>query len=84
MHGAFYRAGNLAVIQFLADQGARLDVVNAKGWTPLIAADGVEYTPDVLKRYPDAAALLRKLLAERGLPVPESSQPRIAGGGSAE
>ena len=59
------------MIQFLADQGARLDVVNAKGWTPLVAAEGVEYTPAVLKRYPEAAALLRDLMLDRGLPVPE-------------
>ena len=43
---------------------------NKKGWTPLIAADGVEYTPNVLKRYPETAAFLRQKLAERGLPVP--------------
>jgi hypothetical protein len=49
--------------------------VNKKGWTPLTAADGVEYTPNVLKRYPEAAALLRKLMREQGLPVPASSQP---------
>jgi hypothetical protein len=30
----------------------------------------VEYTPNVLKRYPETAAFLRKALAERGLPVP--------------
>jgi ankyrin repeat protein len=75
MHGAVYRGGNLAVIQLLADRGAKLDVVNAKGWAPVTVADGVEYTPDVLKRYPEAAALLRRLLAERGLPVPASTQP---------
>ena len=70
------RGGNIGVIQLLAERGAPLDVVNAKGWTPVIVADGVEYTPDVLKRYPEAAALLRKLLAERGLPVPPSAQER--------
>jgi ankyrin repeat protein len=75
LHGAVYRGGAIAVIQFLADQGAKLDVVNAKGWAPVTVADGVEYTPAVLKRYPEAAALLRKLLAERGLPVPRSTQP---------
>jgi ankyrin repeat protein len=75
LHGAIYRGGNVAAIQYLADLGARLDVVNAKGWSPVFVADGVEYTPDVLKRYPEAAALLRELLAARGLPVPPSSQP---------
>jgi hypothetical protein len=29
----------------------------------------------VLKRYPEAAAVLRRLLADRGLPVPASTQP---------
>jgi ankyrin repeat protein len=75
MHGAVYRGGNISVIQLLYDRGAKLDVVNSKGWTPLFVADGVEYTPDVLKRYPEAAALLRSMLAERGLPVPPSTQP---------
>ena len=75
LHGAIYRGGNIAAIQFLAERGAALDVVNSKGWSPIIVADGVEYTPDVLKRYPEAAALLRELLAARGLPVPPSSQP---------
>jgi ankyrin repeat protein len=69
-HGAVYRAGSIAVLSFLIDKGARLDVRNNKGWTPLMAADGVEYTPNVLKRYPETAAFLRKALADRGLPVP--------------
>ncbi|HLG59751.1 MAG TPA: ankyrin repeat domain-containing protein [Vicinamibacterales bacterium] len=70
VHGAVYRAGSIAMLSFLIEKGARLDVRNKKGWTPLIAADGVEYTPNVLKRYPDTAAFLRKAMAERGLPVP--------------
>ena len=70
LHGAVYRGGAVPVIQFLIDKGATLDVKNKKGWTPVVVADGVEYTPAVLKRYPEAAALLRKTLRERGLPVP--------------
>ena len=79
IHGAVYRGGAVTVIQLLADKGARLDVVNKKGWMPVTAADGVEYTPAVLKRYPEAAALLRRLMAERGLPVPASTQPGSEG-----
>jgi len=75
LHGAVYRGGAIPVIQLLADRGAKLDVVNKKGWMPVTAADGVEYTPAVLKRYPEAAALLRRLMRERGLPVPQSTQP---------
>jgi ankyrin repeat protein/mono/diheme cytochrome c family protein len=70
LHGAVYRGGAIPVIQFLIDNGATLDIKNKKGWTPVVVADGVEYTPAVLKRYPEAAALLRKTMRERGLPVP--------------
>ena len=70
LHGAVYRGGAIPVIQFLIDKGSVLDVKNKRGWTPVVVADGVEYTPNVLKRYPEAAALLRKTLRERGLPVP--------------
>jgi ankyrin repeat protein len=78
IHGAVYRGGAIPVIQALADKGSKLDVVNKKGWMPVTAADGVEYTPAVLKRYPEAAALLRKLMRERGLKVPDSTQPGSA------
>jgi ankyrin repeat protein len=80
LHGAVYRGGALPVIQFLADNGARLDVRNKKGLTPVEVADGEEHTPNVLKRYPEAAALLRTLMRERGLPVPASAQPGVAAG----
>ena len=33
------------MIQLLVDKGAKLDVSNKKGWMPVTAADGVEYTP---------------------------------------
>ncbi|HZL93939.1 MAG TPA: ankyrin repeat domain-containing protein, partial [Vicinamibacterales bacterium] len=79
LHGAVYRGGNIAAIQFRIDKGAKLDVRNAKGWIPLTVADGVEYTPAVLKRYPEAAALLRKTMRDRGLPVPEGTHsPEVA------
>lgn len=65
LHGAIYRAGSIAIAKFLIDKGARLDAKNAKGWTPLIVADGVEYTPNVLKRYPDAAAFLRQAMGRK-------------------
>ena len=75
LHGAVYRGGAIPVIEFLAARGAKLDAVNALGWMPVAVADGVEYTPAVLKRYPEAAALLRRLMGEQGLPVPASTQP---------
>jgi mono/diheme cytochrome c family protein len=69
--GAVYRGGAVPVIQFLADKGARLDVANKKQWTPLLAAEGVVYASSGIRRYPEAAALIRKLMRERGLPIPE-------------
>jgi len=63
------RAGSIPLVKLLVARGARLDVVNDKGWTPLTIADGVEYTPDIFKRYPDTAAVLRTMMQERGLPV---------------
>jgi ankyrin repeat protein len=84
VHGAVVR-GSTAIIQLLADKGAKLDVRNKPdrrydggtvydnvlgGWTPLEMADGVIYT-DTFKQDVECAKLLRKLLAERGLPVPD-------------
>lgn len=75
VHGAVYRGGAIPVIEYLAGLGARLDVVNDLGWTPLVAAEGVEYTPAVLKRYPDAAEVLRGLLRERGIDPDTQTAP---------
>jgi len=75
LHGAVYRGGAIPVIEFLVGQGAKLDAVNEFGWMPVTAADGLEYTPAVLKRYPEAAAILRQFMTEQGLAVPASTQP---------
>ena len=79
LHGAIYRAGSIAVARFLIEKGAILDVRNNKGWTPLTVADGVEYTPNVLKRYPETAAFLRQVMRDRGLPAPEPAQSPPSG-----
>ena len=73
LHGAVLRAGSIPLVKLLVGKGARLDVVNDKGWTPLTIADGVEYTPDIFKRYPDTAAVLRTMMQERGLSVGQPS-----------
>jgi len=69
--GAVYRGGAVPVIQFLSDKGAKLDVANKKQWTPLLAAEGVVYASSGIRRYPEAAALIRKLMREKGPPIPE-------------
>jgi ankyrin repeat protein len=74
LHGAVYRGGAVPVIQFLADKGARLDVYNKKRWTPLFAAEGVVYASSGIRRYPEAAALLRKLMLDRGIQADQSGR----------
>lgn len=69
--GAVYRGGAVPVIQFLAEKGANLDVANKKKWTPLLAAEGVVYASSGIRRYPEAAALIRRLMRDRGIPIPE-------------
>jgi ankyrin repeat protein len=80
LHGAVYRGGNIAAIEYLVEKGARMDIRNKKGMLPVEVADGEEHTPAVLKRYPEAAAVLRKLMRARGLAVPDSAQPGVAAG----
>jgi ankyrin repeat protein len=64
-HGAVHRGGSVAILNLLVARGARLDLKNNKGWTPLTIAEGVEYTPDIFKRYPETAEVLRKLMREQ-------------------
>jgi len=77
LHGAVLRGGSSPLLTVLVENGAgpMLDKRNNKGWTPLTIADGVEYTPDIFKRYPETAAVIRQMMRERGLPVPGSSSP---------
>ena len=59
-----HRGGSVAILDLLVARGA-LDLKNNKGWTPLTIAEGVEYTPDIFKRYPETAEVLRKLMREQ-------------------
>jgi hypothetical protein len=81
LHGVMYRGGSIALIDFLVERGANLEgVVNSRGWTPLRIADGVGLDGIAFIRYPEAAAHLRALMQEHGLPVPpvEWDGPREA------
>jgi uncharacterized protein len=82
LHGAAHK-GRLEVIQLLADHGADLnahdggsrDSVNGallgKTWVPLDWARGlVRVGVQSAIPHPDAAALLAKLMTERGIPIP--------------
>jgi ankyrin repeat protein len=68
LHGAALRGSN-EIVQLLVDNGARLDVRNGAGWTPLTIAEGVLYTFTV-KIAPRTAVLLRQLMAKQGIDVP--------------
>jgi Ankyrin repeats (many copies) len=63
MHGAAMRGAN-SIVQFLFDKGAKIDVINKIGWTPLTIAEGVFY-PDVFKTEAQTEALLLKLGAKK-------------------
>ena len=67
MHAAAYRGAN-NVVQYLFDKGAKLDVVDKAGRTPLAIADGVEYG-NSFAAMPQTAVLLRKLGAKE-IPCP--------------
>ena len=79
LHGATRRGAN-AIVQLLADQGAKLDVTNEKGWTPLTIAEGlidgvlIDADSGEYRRQPHTAALLRQLLDSRTRTL--SDQPR--------
>ncbi len=67
MHAAAYRGAN-SVVQYLFDHGAKLDVIDKSGRTPLAVADGVEYGNSFAAQ-PQTAVLLRKLGAKE-IPCP--------------
>ena len=81
IHGAAVRGAN-SIVRLLVEKGADLEAKTSLDpscltsppcpaeWTALQIADGVLYA-NTFKRAQDTAALLREMLQERGLPVPE-------------
>jgi uncharacterized protein len=66
MHAAAQRGADL-IVQFLADHGAKLDVKNKSGRTPLDLALGIGGVANTGgSAHPSTAALLRKLIAQSG------------------
>ena len=59
MHGAALRGVN-AVVQFLLEKGARLEVKSKVGWTPVMLAEGM-YIGQTEKEQPQTAAFITKL-----------------------
>jgi hypothetical protein len=60
--------GSNEAVEMLVAAGARLDVKNKKGQTPWRIAEGAVFEDAVLTQ-PQTAALLRRLMEERGLKV---------------
>jgi ankyrin repeat protein len=65
LHGAVI-SGQPSIVQYLIDHGARVDAKNRLGWTPLMVAEGV-FVTNTKKEFPQAAEILRKAMAERGI-----------------
>ena len=68
LHGAAYR-GSPEIVQILVDNGARLDVRNKAGWTPIQIANGDNAGLQNIQKRPSTVALMKKLMTDRGLPV---------------
>jgi ankyrin repeat protein len=64
IHGAANRGSN-DIIEWLATHGARLDVADPHGRTPLVWAEGVFLATHPPQRKPATIALLERLLRER-------------------
>lgn len=79
LHGAA-TSNQQSIIRYLVENGAKLDARNKLGWTPLMVAEGGQFGATV-KEFPDAAALIRKLMSERGMDPQEYSKAgkRVAG-----
>jgi ankyrin repeat protein len=65
MHGAAFR-NDIPILQYLIDHGAKLDVKNKIGWTPLMEAHWT--ARGLFNTRPEAEAFLRKAYAAEGLP----------------
>ncbi|HET6409470.1 MAG TPA: ankyrin repeat domain-containing protein [Chthoniobacteraceae bacterium] len=76
MHGAAYK--NLpAVVQFLFERGARIDVWNRKnryGWTPLAIAEG--HRPGNFKPSAETIAALHRVMLAAGVSLPTTGVVR--------
>ena len=67
LHGAAFRGEN-AIVELLVNHGAKLDVKNKKGFTPLMVANGEEVKGMNLQPKPWTVAVLRQMMIDRGLP----------------
>ena len=69
LHGAVMR-GSPELVLFLLEQGAALNPINQRGWTPLTIAQGIFYA-NLGRRWPDMEAMLLGL----GATSPSAPEP---------
>ena len=69
LHGAVMR-GSEELVLYLLEQGAALDPVNEKGWTPLTITQGIFYA-NLGRRWPD----MERLLLDLGATSPTAPEP---------
>jgi hypothetical protein len=68
LHGAAFRGSN-EMVQLLVDRGAKLEIKNKLGFTPLMVANGDQRISCNLQRRPWTVELLTKIMTERGIPI---------------
>jgi ankyrin repeat protein len=76
LHGVAYLGWN-RLLQFLVENGANVNVVNKRGETPLVIAEGLgERLSNAIHVHKDTADLLRQLGADEKLGAPNQTNPR--------
>jgi ankyrin repeat protein len=64
LHGASFRGAN-DVVQFLVDHGAKMDVKNKEGKSPVNMAEGMHIGPGGWVEHDDTVTLFHKLMAQK-------------------
>jgi uncharacterized protein len=84
LHGAAHKGAN-QVVQLLADHGADFTIKDKGGnqesvkLIPLDYALGVTFTLTTTMAHGDTAGLIRKLMTERGVPIPDTGARSVGG-----
>ena len=84
LHGAAHKGAN-RVVQLLADHGADLTIRDKGGnqegvkLIPLDYALGVTFTLTTTMAHGDTASLIRKLMTDRGIPIPDTGARSVGG-----
>jgi ankyrin repeat protein len=75
LHGAA-AMGQLSIIRFLVEKGAKLDARNTLGWTPLMVTQGMLIAANA-RFFPHSEALIKELMIERGMDPAQYSRRAV-------